>query len=56
MFKVNSKDTRTYLIPWSSVSIVNFEQLNTGWDKIHSKYLAKSQFRRNFLRALKFSA
>ena len=33
MFKVNSKDTRTYFTPCSSVSIVNFEQVNAGWVK-----------------------
>ena len=46
MFKVNNKDTRltsmvsfwcrycerrTYFTPCSSVSIVNFEQVNAGW-------------------------
>ena len=32
MFKVNNKDTRItlYLTPCSSVSIVNFEQVNVG--------------------------
>ena len=41
MFKVNNKDTRTvnfehisHLV--SSVSIVNFEQVNAGWDIIVS--------------------
>ena len=29
IFKVNNKDTRT--TPCSSVSIVIFEQVNTGW-------------------------
>ena len=29
MFKVNNKVTRT--APCSSVSIVNFEQVNAGW-------------------------
>ena len=33
MFKVNNKDTRTYLTPCYSVSIVNFEEVNTGWAK-----------------------
>ena len=37
MFKVNNKDTRTtplqtHFIPCSSVSIVNSEQVNAGWD------------------------
>ena len=37
MFKVNNKDTRTtppmvYFTPCSSVSIVNFEQVNAGWE------------------------
>ena len=34
MFKVNNKDTRT--TPWhrSGVSIINFEQVNTGWVSI----------------------
>ena len=37
MFKVNNRNTRTrweieiYFTPCSSVSIVNFEQANTGW-------------------------
>ena len=30
MFNINNKDTRT-TTPCSSVSIVNFEQVNTGW-------------------------
>ena len=33
MFKVNNKDTRTYLTPCYSVPIVNFEEVNTGWAK-----------------------
>ena len=33
MFKVNNKYTRTSP-PCSSVSIVNFEQVNAGWDSI----------------------
>ena len=33
MLKVNTKDTRTYFAPCSSVSVVNFEQLNVHWDK-----------------------
>ena len=32
MFKVNNKDTRTYFTTYSSVSIVNFEQVNAGWE------------------------
>ena len=34
MFKVNNKDTRTtpYFTPCSSVSIVNFEQVDAGWN------------------------
>ena len=35
MFKVKNKDTRktsSYFTPCSSVSIVNFEQVNAGWD------------------------
>ena len=34
MFKVNNKDIRTsslLLIPYSSVYVVNFEQVNAGW-------------------------
>ena len=31
MFKVNNKNTRTYFTPFSSVSIVDFEQLNISW-------------------------
>ena len=46
MFKVNNKDTRTtplasfwylcYFTPFSTVSIVNFEQVNAGWDHTNS--------------------
>ena len=35
MFKVNNKDTRTtltYFTPCSSASVVDFEQVNAGWD------------------------
>ena len=33
MVKVDNRNTRTrYFTPCSSVSIVNFEQLNAGWD------------------------
>ena len=52
MFKVNNKSTRTtpgivlvsllltlkYFTPCSSGSIVNFEQVNAGWDAPRSKY------------------
>ena len=31
MFKVNNKDTRTALVSFSSVSIVNFEHVITDW-------------------------
>ena len=31
MFKANSKSTRTYSTPFSSVSIVNFEQVTVSW-------------------------
>ena len=31
IFKVNNINTRTYFTPCSSVSIVNFEQVNAGW-------------------------
>ena len=31
MFKVNHKDTRTYFLPCSSVSILNFEHVNDDW-------------------------
>ena len=39
MFKVNNKDTRTMPLapcftPCSSVSIVNFEQVNFGWVRL----------------------
>ena len=34
MFKVNNKDTTTYFTPCSSVSIVNFEHVIFGWDKV----------------------
>ena len=33
MLKVNSKDTRTYFIPCSTVSIVDFEYVIAGWDR-----------------------
>ena len=39
MFKVNNKDVRAtpmVFTPWSSVSIVNFEQVNVGWELILS--------------------
>ena len=47
MFKVNNKDARTtplvsfwylycYFTPFSIVSIVNFEQINAGWDHTDS--------------------
>ena len=36
MFKGNNKDTRTYFTPCSSVSIVNFEQLNAGCVKLNT--------------------
>ena len=29
----------TYLTPCSSVSVVNFEQVNAGWQEIHFNYL-----------------
>ena len=45
MLKVNNKDTRTmplayktYLTPCSSVSIVNFEQVNAGWESVKKKF------------------
>ena len=38
MFKVNNKDTRTYFTPCSSVSIVNFEQVNAGWEWLVKKW------------------
>ena len=31
MFNVNNKDTRPTPLPGSSVSIVNFEQVNADW-------------------------
>ena len=34
MFKVNNKDNWTYLTLCSSVSIVNFEQVNDDWEYI----------------------
>ena len=36
MFKVNNKDTRT--TPFSSVSIVNFEQVNADQDNNQKMY------------------
>ena len=52
MFKVNNKNTRTiceicskltitYFTPCSSVSIVNFEQVNGGW--VNNCYSEKKQ-------------
>ena len=57
MFKVNKKDTRTkrlqalfwclycllwtYFTPCSSVSIVNFEQVNAGWGKTFRRHPGK---------------
>ena len=32
LLKVNNRNTRTYFIPCSSVSIVNFEHVIAGWD------------------------
>ena len=32
MFKVNNKNTRTMSTPFSSVSIVEFEQVSVSWD------------------------
>ena len=40
MFKVSNKDTRTtpaYFTLCSSVSVVSFEQVNAGLDKVSSK-------------------
>ena len=40
MFKVSNKDTRTtpaYFTLCSSVSVVSFEQVNGGWDKVSTK-------------------
>ena len=35
MFKVNNKSTKTAsLTPYSSVPIVDFEQVNASWEKI----------------------
>ena len=38
MFKVKNKDTRTtplaYITSCSNVFIVNFEQVNAGWDRL----------------------
>ena len=35
MFKVNNKDTRTTRSNvYSNVSIVNFEQVNSGWEDV----------------------
>ena len=34
MFKINNKDTRTYFIPCSTVSMVNFEHVIAGWEVI----------------------
>ena len=42
MFNFNNKDTRTTSMACSSVSIVNFEQVNTGWDSLviyHSSHI-----------------
>ena len=47
MFKVNNKDTIlvslllfTYFAPCSTVSFVNFEQVNASWELIHSNLLS----------------
>ena len=53
MFKVNNRNTRTrceltkltiktYFTPCSSVTIVNFEQVNADWDEAH--FLIKKRF------------
>ena len=38
MFTVNNKDTRTtsltYFTPFSSVSIIDFEQVNVSWEAV----------------------
>ena len=33
MFKVNNRNTKTRYTPCFSVSIVNFEQVNAGWEQ-----------------------
>ena len=57
MFKVSNKDTTTtpmasfwylycwlwtYFIPFSSVSIVNFEQVNAGWESVQVTVCGKA--------------
>ena len=41
MFKVNNKTLWTYFTPCFSVSITNFEQVNTGWIAAARKYCIK---------------
>ena len=52
MFKVNNKDIRTtpmaYFTPFSSVSIVNFEQVNAGWVETYLK-LYKASMKGDFM-------
>ena len=43
MFKVNNKDTRTTLFHPSSDFMVNFEQVNAGWE-----YLMVSKVQEEF--------
>ena len=53
IFKVKNKDTRTTLLT-SSVSIVDFKQVNAGWDrdsnpwKISMKMLSLANFQASF--------
>ena len=48
MLKVNNKDTRKtllkYYIPYSSVSIVTFEQVNANWGVVPTSSFVSSIF------------
>ena len=54
MFKVNTKEIRptsifnawTYLTPCSSISIVNFEQVNVDWDAYCDKKIINTPYRK----------
>ena len=54
MFKVNNKNTRTtstYFTPFSSVFIVNFEQVNVSWIDQNLETLSKMNISFDFLLA-----
>ena len=53
MFKVNNINSRTkcetYFTPCSSASIVNFDQVNAGWEQSNNKPLSKCSSSKKFL-------